>query len=219
MDAQSPGHVEVLFHQQYGEGRAQGANGLNEVFNEHRCQSFAGFVDKQQPVLRHQGARNGQHLLLAPGKLSGRPVGQAGQVGEEVEKEIPAALEITLAALGDTQVLLNGQASKNRPMFRHVAHPQTGDRMGRPSGDVLPGENDPSPGRFPQAQNASKGRGLPCAVASQKHRHRARGHLDIHPLQDMLGTDIGVQVLHLEQGGRHDVAPPEGSRSRYKPPR
>ena len=60
---------EILLDEQDGRVRAERANRFHQLLDQDRRESFARFVNQQQPIIGNQGTGNRQHLLLPARQL------------------------------------------------------------------------------------------------------------------------------------------------------
>ena len=60
-----------------------GAEGGDEVLDHDGRQALGRLVDQEQPLRVHEGAGDGEHLLLAAGERARARVAEAIQIGEE----------------------------------------------------------------------------------------------------------------------------------------
>src|SRR6185369_10123351 len=89
--AEALGEIDVLFHQQdrHAAGLELGKC-IDHVVDDRRRQPLARFIDDQQFARLDNGAGDGEHLLLAAGKLAGRMVPELFDRREQREDPLQA---------------------------------------------------------------------------------------------------------------------------------
>ena len=116
---------------------------LEQVLHHQRREPFRRLVEQQQLGIAHQGAADGQHLLLAAGEVAALPVGQLAQLREQREHRVdrPAARPAG-GARRHVEVLPHRELGEDAPVLRHEADAGARDAERRPAGDVLPFPDD-----------------------------------------------------------------------------
>ena len=75
--------MQVLFGQQHRQPLClELQDHTGHLFDDHRRDAFGGFVQQDERGVAHQGAGDGQHLLLAPRQRLAAVVTAFGEVGE-----------------------------------------------------------------------------------------------------------------------------------------
>ena len=99
---------------------------LLDLRHDHRRKALGRLVHDQELRIRHQRARNREHLLLAAGELRAAVVSALSQAGEGVVDALggPGA---TLARLRHSQVLVDRQRAPQPPSLRDVSDAMAGD--------------------------------------------------------------------------------------------
>ena len=101
--------------------RAQGLQKAADEFDNFGRQAFGGLVDDEQVRVAHQGAAQGEHLLLAAREHPGLDLGTLAQTGKEGVHVLKRPARIFLSGLlTEQQVLLHRQAREDVAVFRHV---------------------------------------------------------------------------------------------------
>jgi hypothetical protein len=120
----------VLLDEQDARSRSQRvrAHDRQQALDDHRREAEAELVEQQQARLAHEGAPDGEHLLLAPGEQADAPRAQRRQ-GREV---LVGALGVqALAAVAEAEVLGDGEAEEQPAALGDVRDPLAG-QPGRP---------------------------------------------------------------------------------------
>ena len=87
---------KLLLHQENGDA-APGDLGdqVADLLHNQRREPFGRLIDHHELGVAHQGAANGQHLLLATGQHAGGRVGAVGEVRKHAKHvvELPVCTE------------------------------------------------------------------------------------------------------------------------------
>lgn len=152
----------------------QFADALPDFFAYEGRQPFGGFVKNEQAGIGQQGARNGQHLLLAPGKLAPHGAASLFQAGKQPIRlgQVPRP---RAPGRGD-EVFFDAEVRGNVPALWHQAYAQAADAVWRHAGDGLPLENHLPRPRRDDTQQRMYGGGLAHAIAAQHGNHLTRIH-------------------------------------------
>src|SRR4029077_4996110 len=120
------------------------------------------------------------------------------QVGEELEHiverpaaEAPGLLEAQL------EVLADGEGGEDLAVLRHVADAGAGDEVAAAPRDVLALPHHLAH-RLHEAHDGLAGGGAADPVAAEQAHDLATAHLEVHTLQDVTLTVVGVQVVDRE---------------------
>src|SRR5262249_9763661 len=93
--------VHVLLGKQDGEAVAlEPADLILEMVDHEGSQALGRLVEEEQVRIAHEGARDGEHLLLASGEEAALPVDQLAQLGEEIEYAVEGPRGAAVAAPG-----------------------------------------------------------------------------------------------------------------------
>src|ERR1700674_2003777 len=169
---------DVLLDDEHGE--TLGADATDEI--EHLLDDQGGetcgrLVHQQEFRARHQGAADGDHLLLAARQGAGElaralrePREQVIDPGESL-REQPARLRDEGA---DAQIVLDGELGKQPAVFRHMRDAALDDAMRRQAGERRALEGQRPGGRRDQPGNDPHQRGLAGAVRPD-HADRLAG--------------------------------------------
>ena len=206
--AQLPCEVEVLLHQQDGGVRAlELAEGHDHVLDDGRRQALAGLVDEQQLAGLDDGPGHRQHLLLATGQEARRVLPEPLHGREQAEDPLQTlgvhVLDAPGAPGGEDKVLGHGEVREDAHVLRHIGDAGLGDLRRGLGSNVSALEVDGALGGLPEAHDGAQGGGLAGAVAAQQHGELALGHLQVHAVEDVVGANVGVDALELQQGFAH----------------
>ena len=171
---------------------------LTHQFDDLGRQAFGRLVDDDEIGIAHQGAAQGQHLLLAARQHAGFGVLallQAREHGVHVVKAPAAALARTL--LPQQQVLLHRQGRKDVAAFRHVAQPQVGDleRLAAEQRVLLEAHRALC---LHHPHDGLGGGRAARAIAPQQRHDFAGLDVELHAMQHMALAVIGVKVAHAQ---------------------
>ena len=152
-------------------------------------QPQGGFVEHEQAGLGHDGARQGEHLLLTT--REGRAVGgdPVLEVGKQVEKEVEVLRDAlaVLAQIGaDHEVLHHGQVAEGAAPLRDVGDAQGRHLLRAFAADVLAVEHDRPFGGDGAADRPQRG-GLACAVGAEDSDGAPVGHRERDPFEHFDG--------------------------------
>src|SRR5438045_1709797 len=81
------------------------------------------------------------------------------------------------------------------PPSGHVCHPDAGDEMRRPAGDVPAAEQHPAGAWRQETHNRTQCRGFTDAVPPEDRRDRAVRHLEVYALKNVAGSVMGVEAF------------------------
>lgn len=94
--------------------------------DQKRGEAEARFVEHQQLGLRHQGAADRKHLLLAAGEIAGGDGAAFMQPRKIAVNPVPVARHVVAAAhgRGRDQVFVRGQMFEHPPTLEYMGDPQ-----------------------------------------------------------------------------------------------
>ena len=192
--------AEVLLDEQHGRQLRQPLEHVRELGDERRREPLRRLVDEQQAVVVEQRPRDRDHLLLAAGERS-RPLARTlPQLREKVVDEVVARLGV---ALGEPQVLLDGEPGEDVAVLGHVADAAADDAVRRKRRQVVAGELHRS-APADETEDRPQRRRLADAVPSEQRGHAALRNVERHALKHVRLPEVDVQVAHLEQRLRLD---------------
>src|ERR671917_1086071 len=166
------GDVRVLLDEE--DGGALGVDLLDDVedaLDEDGSQAHRGLVEEEQLGAAHQGASDGEHLLLAPAHRAGLLLYALLQAGEELEDavHVPADAVAVVAVVGaHLQVLADRHAREDLAPLRALGYALLYHVVGGDVLDLLAVEDHlPLAGRQDAVYGAQR-RSLPGAVRADQ---------------------------------------------------
>jgi hypothetical protein len=206
-------HVRVLLHQQ--DGRAvlpvDAHDDLEDLLRQLGAQAQAGLVEQDHLRRGHQGACDGQHLLLAAGQQAGVLPLAFAQDREVAQRalDVPRhGVAVTARVGAHQQVVAHRQQREDLAALGDVAQAQADDRSRISRGDVLAAEmhaaavgvDDPGDRlqdrRLARAIAAEHGGDLALAhlqADAADRLDRAVGALDVGQDQDLVGHQASLR--------------------------
>lgn len=173
---------------------------LVEPVDHDRRQAERDLVEQHQFGRGHEGAADGQHLLLAARKRGTRVPALVAEHLEELEHLVAPAQPLALGRSGppaEQEVLLDGEVGDDAPGLHEVGEPRPHHLVAAPLVDRPAVERDLACGdRDHPADRPRRGR-LPCAVRAEHREHLAFGDIERDVLQGLKGAVSGRDVLHL----------------------
>ena len=172
-------------------------------FNNFGSQAFGRLVNDDEVRVAHQGAAQGEHLLLATRHHARLGVLALLEPREQlvhvVHRPAPGFAGILLT---EVEVLLHRQVRKNIATLRHVADAQVGDFKRLLAQYFLP---FPVQGAVAihQSHDRLGGSGAARAIAPQQRDDLARLHLKVNAMKHMAFTVERLQIVDFQ----HDQCP------------
>src|SRR2546430_2098052 len=194
----------VLLDEQDGDAFALEADQQRlEVAHEAGRQALRGLVEHHELRVAGQGARDGEHLLLAAGEAPAPLPPALAQDGEVLEDAVerPARV-LAVAPRRKTEVLADVEMRKDLASFGHVAHPEPEDAVRRLAGDLAVLEAHGAGARRRQSHDRAQRRRLARAIAPEQHGDLARRHREGHVAQHVALAVEGVERVDREQHGQ-----------------
>ena len=194
-------HARVLLDEQDGDALALEAEQQRlELAHEAGCQALRGLVEHHELRVAGQGARDGEHLLLAAGEAPAALPPALAQDGEVLEDAVerPARV-LAVAPRRKTEVLADVEMRKDLASFGHVAHPEPEDAVRRLAGDLAVLEAHGAGARRRQSHDRAQRRRLARAIAPEQHGDLARRHREGHVAQHVALAVEGVERVDGEQ--------------------
>ncbi len=167
------GELEILFdeHDRHVAAAAQVVDGAADVLDDGGLDALRRFVEDQQLRPGHQGAADGELLLLPARQVAAAPVHHALQHGEELEHLLGHVAQRTAHRReAGVEVLLDGEQREDLASLRHVADAAPGAGVGRQAGHVLAREGDAAAADRLLAHDGAEQGGFPDAVAARARR-------------------------------------------------
>ncbi len=145
-----------------------------------RRQSLRGLVEDEQRGIRHEGASDRQHLLLAAGQRAAQAARARGQVRKQFEHTLDRPRLGRAAAIGrgGDEILANGEIGKHLSSLGHEAQTRARHDVRRQTVQRTPAEVDAARLDRHEAHHRAHGGGLAHAVAAKQRDHTARRHLE-----------------------------------------
>src|SRR5262249_24424824 len=179
---------------QYGDGLvAQVPDDPCQLADHERRQPLTWFVEQQNFGITDQGAGHGQHLLLAPRKLTSA-VGLALTQRREEFKEPWQRPCLGGTALGKLDVPHEAKVRKNQATLGHVSDTGTRDLVRWPARDMRAIEHHRTPTRWYQSHDGLDRRRFADAVAPEKGSNASPGQIKIDALQDVACTVVRIET-------------------------
>ena len=122
---------EVLLDEQDRHGLRGLGERVGDLVDDARGEALGRLVDEEEPVLVHEGPGEGDHLLLSSGERACALGAAFEEIGEEPLDELSTRVVV---ALGEPQVLGDGERAEDLAVFGHVADALLHDAVGRQSG-------------------------------------------------------------------------------------
>ena len=162
-------------------------------------------VEQHRARIAHQGAGDGQHLLLAAGHLASA-AGRASRRGSErsrtaalgVHGRAPAARRLA----ADLEILGDGQIGEDAPLLRHVAETEAGDAVRRQRAMSWPSKARRSAPRATSPMMAFSVVDLPAPLRPTSAATSPRAKRQRHAEQHLGLAVAGGEALHIEQRRR-----------------
>ena len=165
-------------------------------------------VEQQEPRPPHQGARDGEHLLLAARQRAAalaEPLGEAREQLEDAgEVAVPGAVAGRKRA--HLQVLEHAHARKDAPALRGLGDVKPGDFVGRQLRNVAAGEFDAALAGARLAEDGHHQGRLAGAVGPDQGDDLALRDVEIDALERDDVAIIGLDPAQAEERG-HRVPP------------
>ena len=206
------GHVRVLLDEK--DGRAvlvELADDPEDVLHDEGGESEGRLVHQEELGPGHEGAGDGEHLLLT----AREGAGVLGRAFPEHRKAREHRLHVLIDPGGvvpgecaRSQVLLHRHVREHEPVLGHQGDALLDDVAGCPPADLVPAEGDGAPPGFENPGNGHHQGGLAGPVRAEEAGDIAVRGGEVHSLE-RLDVPVGSRdVVHLEEGLAHDAAPP-----------
>ena len=175
-----------------------------QVLNDHRRQAERRLVEQQQPRTRHQGAGDGEHLLLTTGQAARplRPSLAQHRIHPEPALDVGVDLLVLADVRPDEQVVLDGQFGQRAPALRDVGDSQAHD-VGRLLADQLLALERDAALRLDHPRDRTERGGLARAVGAEDDDHLALADMEIEPVEHLDRAISALQTADIEQWFTH----------------
>src|SRR6266567_648158 len=214
-DVDTPGGIErqryVLLDQQDGYIVAlEHSDNLSDLRDHAWHQTFCRLVQQNDLRLEHHRARDGEHLLLAPGKRAARLIATLGQYRkifvDLVQELVFSGLRHAVAIEPGAQVLDHRQQAKDPPVLGNVRDADPRQPMSRHLGNGLPFEPHLAFTWADKAGDGLQGRALADSVAPEQTDDLRLSDFERYTVQDVALAVVGVDILDPHEGLRSCVA-------------
>ena len=219
------GHVQggggELLHQQHGHALAfQARDDAEHFLDQDGRQAHRRFVEQDHFWVQHDGARHGQHLLLAARQGAGQLVAPLLQTGEQLQGLVQVALDVAFRARtrkagkgAQQQVVRHRHRGEHAPAFGRVGQAGARDAVRVEPRDILAAQGDGAGFGFEHAGNGAHGGGLAGAVRADQGHQLALRDFKRNAVQDFDFAVGGVQILNGQHG--LPLSAPRGSGCRH----
>jgi hypothetical protein len=184
---------------------------LLQVLHDQWGQALRRLVQQEELGVAHEGAGDGEHLLLAPGEEAALASHQLAQLGEQLADPVDRPASVAAAPRRHVQVLPHRELREDSPVLRDEPDPGARDLVGRLPGDLVALPHHPPAARRGEADDAPHGGGLAHPVAPQQAHALALPDLEGDPEQHLGEAVGGVEILHgQDRAGRvhaHRLSP------------
>ncbi len=194
------GLVGVLLHK-----KDRGAVGVHlvddgeDLLDDDGRKPERRLIQKEKGGPGHEGAADGEHLLLAAGERAPRLAAAFGQDGKKLEHIVHVlahALDVPAQKGAEVQIFLDAHIGKDETPLGHLGNAEHDDFMRRKfvDGPAVP-EDLPAPGAQDAADGHQRG-GFARAVGADERDDLAVVHMERDVPQ---GLDIAVIGIHTAQ--------------------
>src|SRR5262245_18697376 len=212
-------HVHVLLdHEDRRALLVDGPDDIEDLLHEARGQPHRRFVHAQERGPGHEGATDGEHLLLAARHRAGELMPSLPEHGKEPEYPlqlvVPARLG-TSSVPAHLEVLEDSHPREHAPALGHGRDPALDD-LARPKGvDRLTAEGDRPLAGAHQAEHGLHGGGLAGGVAAEQRDDLPLSDLVAHALEHVERAVVGMHVPHVQEERARRLHAARRPRPRY----
>ena len=181
---------------------AQPGQRASDFLDQRRLNAFRRFVEKDDPWIGHQRARNREQLLFASREQAAAAVDERHQAGKQGEHAIDRLLLgfIGIAGPREAQVLDRTQARKDAAALRHVGESAAAPGMRRFPRDIDAVHADQSAGRGQQADDGLEQGCLAHAVVADDAERLSFVDSQRDAVQYRHIAVPRAKIVHLEHG-------------------
>src|SRR2546426_2775085 len=164
-------HVGVLLGEQHGHllVAVQPAHDVEDLRDQHGGEPHGRLVQEHEFRMRHEGAADGDHLLLAAGDVpgvDGAALAEPREIAVHAIEILPHGAAVPAGVSAGEEVLLHGEMLEHVAPFHHLDDPSLHHLGGVPPVNRLPEEVDPAlrdlaPLRPEQPRDGLERRALP----------------------------------------------------------
>src|SRR3954469_19270623 len=202
----------VLLDDDHREAAAQALERLAQAADDDGGEALRRLVEHQDVGLEEQGARDGEHLLLAAGERAGELAGALLQPGKELVRlrepfiERPEALPMTLDGPRQLEVVLHGQRGEHVPAFGYQRETAARALISRQDGHVTLTQLDAAPRGAECPRQRFHQRGFASAVGAEHADRLARREPKADVAKHREASVAALEVRHLQERA-HASAP------------
>jgi hypothetical protein len=183
------------------------ADRVEDLLDQHGRQSHRRLVQQEQPGTPHEGAADGQHLLLTARQRAGHLGDALLQAREQREHPLQVLGDAAVAPeeCAHHEILADAEAIEDPAALGHVADTATDDVVGRGAGEHAILEVDRALAGDQQSGDRLERGGLAGAVVAEQRDDLAAAHLQRDPLQgaDLAVVDVeAVKAQHWHSASR-----------------
>ncbi len=198
---------------------------LENLLDQHGGKAHRGLIEQQEPRLRHQGAADCEHLLLATREHAGTDVAVRGQHRKQLidGRELGIEPRASPRPRAELEVIFHRKRREDLPALRHLRDAERNACMGGQILQLPIFEPDP-PGRDRlHAADRPYQRSLAGAVGAEEGDDLAGRDIDRNAVQRLDPAVAAPDVLNREHGrspARHERRDrPQPRPDRRVPPR
>ena len=195
--------VEVLLDEEDRNGSCRLGEGCGDLVDDARRQALRRLVDEEEPVLVDERPRERDHLLLPAREGAGALRAAVVDVGEELRDEVAAR---PVVALGEPEVLGDGQRAEDLAVLGHVADASLHDAVRRKPVDARAGEAHFA-ASLDEPEDRPDRRRLADAVAAEQGGDAGGRDLERDVLDDLLAGDAPREAVDDEDRLAHTASP------------
>src|SRR5437667_9882156 len=180
-DPRQRGHV-LVDQQDRLPARLEVDQAAPDLRPDERREPLRRLVEDEQARVRHEGAPDREHLLLAARERAAEDALTLGELGKEVEDLLDRPRVGAAAAVrgGRHEVLVHREVRKDLAALRHEADPDLRDAVGRQPVDRPAQETDLAGLQPYDPHDGAHGGRLAHAVPAEERHHLARLDLEAH---------------------------------------
>jgi len=173
-----------------------------QFFHDDGCESLERLVEQQQRRVRHERARDREHLLLASGEL----VAHVRLALGEARKQFVYSLQVPAPGTRrHGQVLLERQRRENLALLRDPAQTPARPRVRRGGGHVPAAPQDGAAHQPGIAHEGEEQGGLADSVSAEHGEATVLADLEGHVVEHHGIAVAGAHALEPEQGLSHEL--------------
>jgi len=171
-------------------------DGREDLLDEHGGQAHRRLVEQQQARARHEGTRDGEHLLLAARERAGHLRHALLEAREQLEDAVEVGVDVAVGTevRAHGQVFAHRQPIEDSPALGHVRDPARDDLVRGDAGERVAVEDDGAAARDEEARDGlERGRLAGAVVAEQRH------DLAAADLERDAAQRVDLAVVHVQR--------------------